>query len=67
MTEPIPSQTSNSQADNRSGDHSADSDYIQQASDFIHNTSLDRMHEIAEAARLKKLAEPPKWVIPDEF
>lgn len=35
------------------------------ASNFINNTSLDKMLEIAEEARRKKLTEPPKWIIPD--
>lgn len=35
------------------------------ASNFINETSLDQMLEIAEAARLKKLTAPPQWVIPD--
>ncbi len=42
-------------------------EYTKEASDFIESTSLDKMLEIAEAARLKKLTEPPKWVIPDDF
>jgi hypothetical protein len=25
------------------------------------------MIEIAEAARLKKLTEPPKWILPDDI
>ncbi len=40
--------------------------YVEEASKFIEETSLDKMHEIAEAARLKKLMEPPKWVFPED-
>lgn len=42
-------------------------EFAAQASDFIKDTSLDKMLEMAEAARLKKLTEPPKWVIPDDL
>ncbi|MFB2771446.1 hypothetical protein ACE1AT_19480 [Pelatocladus sp. BLCC-F211] len=40
--------------------------YVEEASKFIEETSLDKMHEIAEAAKLKKLMEPPKWVFPED-
>ncbi|RAM49581.1 MAG: hypothetical protein C6Y22_21360 [Hapalosiphonaceae cyanobacterium JJU2] len=40
--------------------------YVEEASKFIEETSLDAMLEIAEAARLKKLMEPPKWVFPED-
>lgn len=39
--------------------------YSTEASKFIEGTSLDKMLEIAEEARRKKLTEPPKWIIPD--
>lgn len=42
-------------------------EHLTQAQAFIKDTSLDKMLEIAEAARLKKLTEPPKWVLPDDF
>ncbi|TVQ49833.1 MAG: hypothetical protein EA365_00175 [Gloeocapsa sp. DLM2.Bin57] len=42
-------------------------EHLAQAKEFIKDTSLDKMLEIAEAARLKKLTEPPKWVLPDDF
>jgi hypothetical protein len=41
--------------------------YAAQASKFIQDTSLDKMLEMAETARLKKITEPPKWIIPDDF
>ncbi|MEC4985179.1 MAG: hypothetical protein SAJ37_11815 [Oscillatoria sp. PMC 1068.18] len=44
-----------------------DKEYSAAASKFIGETSLDKMHEIAEAARMKKMMEPPQWVIPDEI
>ncbi|NEO27080.1 MAG: hypothetical protein F6K03_09340, partial [Kamptonema sp. SIO4C4] len=48
------------------GDNCPNKEYRQQASQFIHSTSMDKIHEIAEAARMKKMMEPPKWVIPDD-
>ena len=48
-------------------DESGEKEYVQEASKFINETSLDKMHEIAEIARRKKLTEPPKWVIPDDI
>ena len=50
-----------------SNDESAEKEYVGEASKFINETSLDKMHEIAEIARRKKLTEPPKWVIPDDI
>ncbi|ARV61228.1 hypothetical protein BZZ01_23765 [Nostocales cyanobacterium HT-58-2] len=40
--------------------------HVEAASKFIQETSLEKMHEIAEAARRKRLMEPPKWVYPDD-
>ncbi len=39
--------------------------HVQSASKFISETSLDKMLEMAEEARRKKLTAPPQWVIPD--
>ncbi len=49
------------------GDKCPNLEYADSASQFVSNTSLDEMHEIAEAARRKKAMEPTKWVIPDEI
>lgn len=49
------------------GDECPHKEYATQASEFLQTVSIDKMHEIAEAARLKKMMEPPKWVIPDEI
>ncbi|MDB9313344.1 hypothetical protein PN462_09560 [Spirulina sp. CS-785/01] len=49
------------------GDKCPNKEYGKQASQFIHSTSMDKIHEIAEEARRKKMLEPPKWVIPDEI
>ena len=48
-------------------DNCPNQEYVQETSNFIHDTSLDKMLEMAEIARLKKMTEPPKWVIPDDF
>lgn len=39
--------------------------HINAAANFIGETSIDQMHEIAEAARRKKMMAPPQWVIPE--
>lgn len=49
------------------GDRCPHTEYQQEATKFIQDTSLDKMLEIAEIARRKKLTEPPKWVIPDDI
>jgi hypothetical protein len=49
------------------GDECPNQGYAKEASNFIENTSLDKMLEIAEIARMKKLTEPPKWIIPDDI
>mgnify|MGYP000020163456 CR=1 FL=1 len=49
------------------GDRCPNTEYKNEASSFIKETSLDKMLEMAEIARQKKLSEPPKWVIPDEI
>jgi len=49
------------------GDECPNQEFVAETSKFIKNTSLDRMLEMAEIARRRKLTEPPKWVIPDDF
>ncbi len=34
---------------------------------FLEDTPLDKMLEMAEIARMKKLSEPPKWILPDDI
>ena len=45
--------------------------YVKETSNFIENTSLDKMLEIAEEALRKKIiaraTEPRKWVMPEEL
>jgi hypothetical protein len=52
------------------GDQCPNLKYTEAASDFIANTSLDTMLEMAEAAVRRKITErasqPPKWVLPED-
>ncbi|MCT7949540.1 hypothetical protein NG798_07060 [Ancylothrix sp. C2] len=47
------------------GEKCPNKEYAQSASQFINDTSLDKILEMAEAARIKKLTAPPQWIIPD--
>ena len=47
------------------GDKCPNLQYTAEASKVLKETSLDKMHEIAEEARRKKLMQPPQWVIPE--
>lgn len=47
------------------GDKCPNKEFVADASKFINETSMDKIHEIAEEARRKKLMQPPQWVIPD--
>lgn len=49
------------------GDKCPNLEYKDSAAKFIEETSLDKMLEMAEAARLKKLTAPPKWVFPEDI
>lgn len=49
------------------GDECPNREYASETSKFIEETSLDSMLEMAEAARLKKLTQPPKWIIPEQI
>ena len=49
------------------GDKCPHKEYAAQASQFIKNTSLDQMLDMAEEAVRKKREEPPQWVIPDDI
>jgi len=52
------------------GDECPNLEYKAQAAQFIENTSLDKMLEMAEEAVRKKMLErasqPPQWVLPEE-
>jgi hypothetical protein len=49
------------------GDRCPNKEYAEEASQFIEETSLDKMIEIAEIAKMKKLTEPPQWIIPEDI
>lgn len=48
------------------GDKCPNLEYRDQATQFIASTPLDKMHEIAEIARRRKMLEGPKWVFPED-
>ena len=48
------------------GDNCPNLEYKSQAMKFVNETSLDKMHEIAEAARLKEMTAPPQWILPED-
>jgi hypothetical protein len=49
------------------GDRCPHREYAAQASQFINQTSLDRMHEIADEALKRKQTQTTEWVIPDDI
>lgn len=49
------------------GEECPNKEFVAETSQFIQNTSLDKILEMAEIARLKKISAPPKWIIPDDF
>lgn len=48
------------------GDRCPNLNYKEEAVKFVNDTSLDKMLEIAEAARLKKMTAPTQWVLPED-
>ncbi|MDX2228004.1 MAG: hypothetical protein NW220_00095 [Leptolyngbyaceae cyanobacterium bins.349] len=48
------------------GDKCPNLEYKSEAMKFVNETSLDKMLEIAEQARLKKMTAPPQWILPEE-
>lgn len=49
------------------GENCPNRQYQKKAANFIKDTSLEDMIEIAEIAKLKRLTAKPQWVIPDEI
>jgi len=49
------------------GDKCPNLEFKEATSQFIQETSLDKLLEIAEAARLKKVTQPPKWILPEDI
>lgn len=48
------------------GNQCPNQEFRDQAARFIQETSIDRMHEIAEAALRRKMTQPPTWVFPED-
>jgi iron only hydrogenase large subunit-like protein len=52
------------------GDQCPNLEYKAQASQFIENTSLDKILEMAEESVRKKMLErasqPPQWILPED-
>jgi hypothetical protein len=48
------------------GDKCPHRKYAAMATKFIEETSVDKMHEIADEAFRKKMTAPPQWVLPDQ-
>ncbi len=52
------------------GDQCPNLEYKTKASQFIENTSLDKILEMAEAAVRRKMveraSEPPQWILPED-
>ncbi|KEI67352.1 hypothetical protein A19Y_2438 [Planktothrix agardhii NIVA-CYA 126/8] len=47
------------------GDKCPNREYIPDTENFINNTSLDQMLQMAEEAMRKKRTQPPTWILPD--
>ncbi|MBD2206176.1 hypothetical protein H6G33_29015 [Calothrix sp. FACHB-1219] len=48
------------------GDKCPNLEFKEAAAQFIEDTSLDKMLEMAEERLRRKMMEPPKWVLPDD-
>ncbi|BAY26095.1 hypothetical protein NIES2100_59060 [Calothrix sp. NIES-2100] len=48
------------------GDKCPNLEFREAAAQFIEDTSLDKMLEMAEERLRRKMMEPPKWVLPDD-
>lgn len=48
------------------GDKCPNLEFREAAAQFIEDTSLDKMLEIAEERLRRRMMEPPKWVLPEE-
>lgn len=49
------------------GDKCPNIEFKEAAAQFIEETSLDKMLELAEERLRKKMTEPPKWVFPEDL
>jgi hypothetical protein len=48
------------------GDKCPNLEFREAAAQFIEDTSLDKMLEIAEERLRRRTTEPPKWVLPED-
>jgi hypothetical protein len=48
------------------GDKCPNLEFREAAAQFIEDTSLDKMLEIAEERLRRRVTEPPKWVLPED-
>ena len=48
------------------GDKCPNLEFKEAAAQFIEDTSLDKMLEIAEERLRRRMMEPPKWVLPED-
>jgi hypothetical protein len=48
------------------GDKCPNLEFKEAAAQFIEDTSLDKMLEIAEERLRRRVMEPPKWVLPED-
>lgn len=48
------------------GDKCPNIEFREAAAQFIEDTSLDKMLEIAEERMRRRIMEPPKWVFPED-
>ncbi len=48
------------------GDQCPNQEYKAQASKFIHETSLEKILEMAQESVRKKQMAPPQWVLPED-
>ncbi|MDZ7968085.1 MAG: hypothetical protein RM368_24565 [Nostoc sp. DedSLP03] len=48
------------------GDKCPNTEFKESATKFIEETPLEKMLELAQERLRKKMAEPPKWVFPED-
>ncbi|BAY12543.1 hypothetical protein [Calothrix sp. NIES-2098] len=48
------------------GDKCPNIEFREATTQFIEDTSLDKMLEMAEERLRRKMMEPPKWVLPED-
>ncbi|WP_042341357.1 hypothetical protein [Calothrix sp. PCC 7507] len=48
------------------GDKCPNIEFRKATTQFLEETSLDKMLELAEERLRKKMTEPPKWILPED-